>query len=125
MPDVQHFGLILETLAVVSILAISYAIGYVVYQSLRLINSQREITKRLQSERLDHLKRMLASMPQDQDQYQRTITVIEKYLDHLSEKQKMALLMALRQPSERGRRAYAEKLIRTAEAEKEMAIARS
>jgi hypothetical protein len=51
--------------------------------------------------------------------------VIEKYLDHLSERQRMALLLALRQPNERGRRAYAEKLIRTAEAEKEMAIARS
>jgi hypothetical protein len=118
-PWVAYF---VEALGILSVLTVCGAIGFSVIRTLDLMRGEKELGRRLRSERLEHIHRLIHDLSQQDMPSEEAIRMLEKYLAHMPRgAAREELGNALRQPLARGRRAYAEKLLRAAGNEKTMA----
>jgi hypothetical protein len=112
-----------EFFGILSVLALCIGIGFSVAKSVRLLRGERRLQRRIANQmRIDQLTRLIEQMSHDPQAYAKVVSILENQLALMeADPQRVEMLNALRQATERGRRAYAEKLLREAVSGKEMA----
>jgi len=117
-----------ELLGLLSLLAVSVGIGFALVKSALLIRGERTLAVQLKrqsnSVRVSQLLAALASESADsalvlseiEQELRKAPTAVERWQRH-------QIIEALSQPNERGRRAYASKLLSNTQPEKPEAIA--
>jgi hypothetical protein len=108
-----------ELLGILAVLAIAGAVGFSVVKSIDLVRGERELSRRLRSERLAYVNRLIEELSRGEAPPEEAIRMIEKYVEYMRPGwQREELTNALRQPLEGGRRAYAAKILRAASADR-------
>lgn len=112
-----------ELLGMLSVFAVAGAIGFSLVRSVELVTGERTLRRRIRNQmRLDKLTK-LAEQMRDADPAvrDRAIEIIKSNLALMPDNwSKGELLDAIRQNTERGRNAYAEKLLRKTVSEKSL-----
>lgn len=114
-------GFFLQLLGLVSTFAVCAAIGFSVFRSIRLVMGERELQRRLSAQvRLDQLTKTLEGLSSnDPAGYLKAMVMLQKQLALMrNDGRRRELWDALQQATDRGRRAYAAKLLREAAVQK-------